>query len=76
MTREDLACEISRIARVSHEDIRGTFALPSVDIMRIVNILRVRGLPVTYRDLAQEQSLDAWWARITTLLRANPHLAT
>jgi aryl carrier-like protein len=43
--------------------------------MRIVNMLRVRGLPVTYHDLAHEQTLDVWWARISHLLRVNPHLA-
>ena len=72
MTREDLACEISRIAGVSHEDVP---ALSSVDVMRVVNLLRVRGLPVTYRDLAEEPAFDAWWARISHLLAANPHLA-
>lgn len=75
MTREDMAREIARIAGMSHEDVRGTLALPSVDVMRVVNMLRVRGLPVTYRELAEEQAFDAWWARISHLLRANPHLA-
>ena len=75
MTREDLAREIARIAGVSHEDVRGALELSSVDVMRVVNVLRVRGVPVTYRDLAEESSLDAWWARISLLLRANPHLA-
>jgi aryl carrier-like protein len=72
MTREDLADEISRVAGVSHEDVHG---LSSVEVMRVVNRLRVRGLPVTYLDLAQDQTLDAWWARISGLLAANPHLA-
>jgi aryl carrier-like protein len=75
MTRADLAREIARIAGVSHEDVPGTLGLSSVDVMRIVNTLRVRGVPVTYRDLAEEQTLDAWWARISHLLAANPHLA-
>lgn len=75
MTREDLAREIARIAGVSHEDIADTLDLTSVDVMRVVNTLRVRGLPVTYQDLAGEQALDVWWARISHLLRANPHLA-
>lgn len=72
MTREDLAGEIARVAGVSHEDVHG---LSSVDVMRVVNTLRVRGVPVTYQDLAREQTLDAWWARISRLLAANPHLA-
>ncbi|MFI7678130.1 hypothetical protein [Actinophytocola sp. NPDC049390] len=72
MTREDLAGEITRIAGVSHEDVH---ALSSVDVMRVVNTLRVRGLPVTYRELATEPTFDAWWARISHLLAANPHLA-
>lgn len=72
MTREDLAGEIARVAGVSHEDVH---ALSSVDVMRVVNTLRIRGLPVTYRDLVEDQSIDAWWARISGLLAANPHLA-
>lgn len=75
MTREDLAGEIVRIARVSHEDIQGTLPLSSLDVLRVVNMLRVRGVPVTYADLASELSLDAWWQRVSHLLRANPHLA-
>jgi aryl carrier-like protein len=72
MTREDLAGEIARVAGVSHEDVHG---LSSVDVMRVVNTLRVRGVPVTYQDLAQDQTFDAWWTRISRLLAANPHLA-
>lgn len=75
MTREDLADEIARIARVSHEDIHGPLRLSSVDVMRVVNMLRVRGLPVSYPDLAADLTLDAWWARISGLLAENPHLA-
>ena len=75
MTREDLVREIARIAAVSHEDVHGRLPLSSVDVMRVVNMLRVRGLPVTYHDLAAEPELDAWWSRISHLLRANPHLA-
>ena len=75
MTREDLAREIARVAGVSHEDIAGPLPLSSVDVMRVVNLLRVRGLPVTYRDLAEEPTLDAWWTRVHHALRANPHLA-
>ena len=73
MTREDLAREIARLTGVSHED--GELLLSSVDVMRIVNMLRIRGLPVTYGDLARDPTLDAWWNRISHLLRANPHLA-
>ncbi|MDQ3787690.1 MAG: hypothetical protein M3422_10665 [Actinomycetota bacterium] len=72
MTREDLAREITRIGGVSHEDVH---ALSSVEVMRVVNMLRVRGVPVTYRELAAEPTFDAWWARISGLLAANPHLA-
>lgn len=75
MTLEALTGEIARIAGVSHEDIREAFPLPSVDVMRVVNMLRVRGVPVTYQDLAEKPTFDAWWARISHLLRANPHLA-
>ena len=75
MTREDLAHAIARIAGVSHEDIREAFPLPSVDVMRVVNMLRVRGVPVTYQDLSADPAFDAWWSRISHLLRANPHLA-
>lgn len=73
MTREDLAAEIAHVTEVSHED--GPLPLSSVDVMRIVNRLRIRGLPVTYQDLATEPTLDAWWTRISHLLRENPHLA-
>lgn len=72
MTREDLAREINRIGGVSHEDVH---ALSSVEVMRVVNMLRVRGVPVTYRELAAEPTFDAWWARISGHLAANPHLA-
>ncbi|MFC4855673.1 hypothetical protein [Actinophytocola glycyrrhizae] len=75
MTREDLADEIARVAGVSHEDVHGALHMSSVDVMRVVNLLRVRGVPVTYRDLAEEQTLDAWWTRLSQALRANPHLA-
>ncbi len=68
MTREDLA----RIVGVSHEDVP---ALSSVEVMRVVNTLRVRGLPVTYQELAADLEFDAWWARVSHLLAANPHLA-
>lgn len=73
MTREDLADDIARVTGVSHED--SSLPLSSVDVMRVVNMLRIRGLPVTYADLAADLSLDAWWSRISHLLRANPHLA-
>jgi aryl carrier-like protein len=73
VTREDLAGEIARMTEVSHEDV--PLPLSSVDVMRIVNMLRIRGLPVSYQDLAAELSLDAWWTRISHLLAENPHLA-
>ncbi len=73
VTREDLAGEIARVAEVSHEDV--PLPLSSVDVMRIVNMLRIRGLPVSYQDLASDPSFDAWWTRISHLQRENPHLA-
>jgi aryl carrier-like protein len=73
VTREDLVDEIARLTEVSHEDV--PLPLSSVDVMRIVNVLRIRGLPVTYHDLASDLTLDAWWTRISHLLRQNPHLA-
>lgn len=73
MTREDLAAELARVAGVSHEDT--PLSLSSMDVLRVVNVLRVRGLPVTYADLAEDLTFDAWWARISHLQRANPHLA-
>lgn len=80
LTRDELLREIARVARVSHEDIRGetdltALGLRSLDMMRIVNAWRARGLPVTYRELTQEPTLDAWWALISALLRANPYLS-
>lgn len=73
MTREDLVSEIARVTEVSHEEV--PLPLSSLDVMRIVNMLRIRGLPVTYQDLAADLRLDAWWTRISHLLRENPHLA-
>jgi bifunctional isochorismate lyase/aryl carrier protein len=80
LTREDLTKRIARLARVSHEDIRGdadltSAGLSSLDILLLVNEWRVRGLPVTYHELVATPTLDAWWARIAHLLRANPYLA-
>lgn len=79
-TRDELIREIARVARVSHEDIQGetdlvALGLRSLDIMRIVNAWRARGLPVTYRDLSRQPTPDAWWALISGLLRANPYLS-
>jgi aryl carrier-like protein len=80
VTREHLARTIARMAGVSREDVRPAtdltaLGLGSLDILRLVNEYRVRGLPVTYQELAAEPTLDAWWARISHLLRANPYLA-
>lgn len=80
MTREHLARTIARLAGVSREDVQaGTdltaLGLGSLDILRLVNEYRVRGLPVTYQELAADPTLDAWWSRISHLLRANPYLA-
>jgi mycobactin phenyloxazoline synthetase len=80
VTREHLAGTIARMAGVSREDVHdGTdltaLGLGSLDMLRLVNEYRMRGLPVTYQELAAEPTLDAWWARISHLLRANPYLA-
>lgn len=80
LSREDLARQIARLVRVSHEDVRGetdltALGLSSLDILGLVNEWRVHGLPVSYRELTEEPTLDAWWARIAHLLRANPYLA-
>jgi bifunctional isochorismate lyase / aryl carrier protein len=80
VTRDDLAAAISRATDVSREDIEHSAdllaaGLDSLGVLRLVNELRVHGLPVTYQDLAGEPTLDGWWRRISALLRANPHLA-
>jgi bifunctional isochorismate lyase/aryl carrier protein len=80
LTREALTHRIARLARVSHEDIRGdadlvSAGLSSLDILLLINEWRVRGLPVTYREFAATPTIDAWWARIAHLLAANPYLA-
>jgi bifunctional isochorismate lyase/aryl carrier protein len=71
---------IARVAEVSAEDIHddtelSTLGVGSLGLMRLVNELRVHGLPVTYQDLADEPTLGAWWTRIAKLLAANPYLA-
>ncbi|MFL6124570.1 phosphopantetheine-binding protein [Actinophytocola sp.] len=80
MTRDDLAAVIVDVTGASPEDIeRATdllaLGLDSLSVLRLVNELRVHGLPVTYQDLADEPTLDGWWGRVSALLRANPHLA-
>lgn len=80
LTRDILVGTISHVTGVSREDIHDdtdlfTLGLDSLGAMRLVNECRVHGLPVTYQDLADEPTLGAWWARISQLLRANPHLA-
>jgi bifunctional isochorismate lyase / aryl carrier protein len=80
LTRERLAHAIAREAGVSPEDVGGdtdltTLGIDSLGILRLVNEWRVYGLPVTYLDLAREPTLDAWWTRVSQLLRANPYLA-
>lgn len=80
LSRADLTRRIARLARVSHEDIRGetdlvSAGLSSLDILALVNEWRVRGLPVTHAELAATPTVDAWWARIAHLLAANPYLA-
>jgi bifunctional isochorismate lyase/aryl carrier protein len=80
VTRDDLAGAIARVTEASREDIEHStdllvLGLDSLGVMRLVNELRVHGLPVTYQDLADEPTLDGWWGRISALLRKNPHLA-
>lgn len=79
LTKEQVARQVALLARVSHEDIRGdddlTTLLCSLDVLRLVNEWRVRGLPVSYRELTGTPTLDAWWAQLSHLLRANPYLA-
>jgi aryl carrier-like protein len=80
MTRDDLLDAIAGVAKVSPEDLRdGTdlaaLGLDSLGFMRLVNELRVHGLPVTYEDLSGEPTIGAWWARVDRILRANPYLA-
>ncbi len=80
LSRDDLVRQVARLARVSHEDLHGdtdltAAGLSSVAVMALVNEWRVLGLPVTYRDLAETPTVDAWWSRIARLLAANPYLA-
>ena len=80
MTREHLAGTVARMAGVSREDAHAAtdltaLGLGSLDILRVVNECRMCGLPVTYQELAAKPTLDAWWTRISHLLRTNPYLA-
>jgi mycobactin phenyloxazoline synthetase len=80
LTRDGLVETIARVAEVSPEDIQdGTdliaLGLDSLSFMRLVNELRVHGLPVTYQDLADQPTVGAWWARISHVLATNPYLA-
>jgi mycobactin phenyloxazoline synthetase len=80
LTRDVLVSTISDVTGVSREDIHDStdlfsLGLDSLGVMRLVNECRVHGLPVTFADLADDPTLGAWWARISQLLRANPHLA-
>lgn len=80
LTRDGLVATIARVADVPAEDIQDgadltALGLDSLGFMRLVNELRVHGLPVTYQDLADQPTVDAWWARISHVLRTNPYLA-
>ncbi|TDV53698.1 aryl carrier-like protein [Actinophytocola oryzae] len=71
---------IARVAEVPAADLSDdtdliAVGLDSLGFMRLVNELRVLGLPVTYADLAGEPTLGAWWARIASILAHNPYLA-
>ncbi len=52
----------------------GALGLCSLDVMRVVNEWRVRGVPVTFAELAAEPTIEGWSRRIDTLCRANPYL--
>jgi bifunctional isochorismate lyase/aryl carrier protein len=80
LNRDHLVRQVADLARVSPEDIAGetdltTLGLTSIAVMQLVNGWRVSGLPVTYRELVTTPTVDAWWARITHLMAANPYLA-
>jgi len=80
LSRDDLTDAIARVTEASRTDIQDStdllaLGLDSLGVMRLVNELRVCGVPVTYQDLTDDPTLDGWWTRISTLLRANPHLA-
>ncbi len=80
MTRAQLAHRVAAVTGVSHVDVAGdadltALGLDSLAVMRLVNEWRVRGIPVTFRQLAEEPTLDAWHTVLTNLLRANSHLA-
>ena len=80
MTRDDLTGVIARVTEASRADVETStdllaLGLDSLGVMRLVNELRVHGLPVSYQDLTDEPTLDGWWGRISTMLRNNPHLA-
>lgn len=80
LTRDGLVETIARVAEVSPDEIRDdteltALGLDSLGFMRLVNELRVHGLPVTYQDLADQPTVEAWWARIAHVLRTNPYLA-
>jgi aryl carrier-like protein len=80
LTREDLVSTVARVAGTSHEDIDDstdltTLGLDSLSLMRLVNELRVQGLPVSFQDMVGKATFGEWWATISQLLRANPYLA-
>lgn len=79
LTRADLLRKVAVLLGLSDEDIPTDadlveLGLDSLDLMRLVNEWRVRGLPVTFRELATAPTVDRWWARVEELCRANPYL--
>lgn len=79
LTRDQLLGKVAGLLGLSDEDIPADadlveLGLDSLDVMRLVNEWRVRGLPVTFRELATAPTIDRWWARVEELRRANPYL--
>ncbi|MPZ80816.1 MAG: hypothetical protein GEV28_10615 [Actinophytocola sp.] len=79
LTRDHLLRKVAGLLGLSQEDLRPDadlvgLGITSLDVMRLVNEWRVRGLPVTFRDLATEPTIDRWWRRVEELCRANPYL--
>ncbi|HET9139557.1 phosphopantetheine-binding protein [Actinophytocola sp.] len=76
--RAELTRQVAGIVALAPEEICGrrdlvALGVGSVQMMRLVNGLRARGLPVTFADLAAEPTIDAWCTRLHTLARAHPY---
>ncbi|HEU5471215.1 MAG TPA: phosphopantetheine-binding protein [Actinophytocola sp.] len=78
VSRAALVREVARIVGVEPGAISGRedlvrLGVGSVDLMRLVNALRMRGLPVTFAELAAEPTIDGWCGRLRTLARTHPY---